>query len=222
MRRATVLLVGLLAAIAACEQYHPTALDNIKPASERDRDFAAKLGSQTSALKVLNTVETRAGGIVEPMLDAREGLELWRLSIAGPVAVAEGVLDGRAFAGVYWTREDRVVRRREMIGAPITDPEGFAPTGRTRLRAQGDTRILVTARELVSGKARARSQLRFRDASTGTDEGGVTALREALGSGARIEDAWCIDEVVAVLAEDALWVFAFDELTLSEVSRYPR
>lgn len=211
----------LLATGAACEQYHPTSVDNIQLASERDRDFAAKVGSETSALKVVNTIETRAGGIVEPMLDAREGLTLWRLSIAGPVAVAEGALDGRAFAGVYWTRDDRVIRRREFVGVPLREPEAFSPKGRSRLRADGDTRILVTARDLVSGEARARKQVRFRDATTGRDDGGVTALRRALGSGSSIEHAWCIDDLVAVMTEDALWTFVFDELEPTEVSRYP-
>jgi hypothetical protein len=208
--------------VVGCEQYHPTAPAHIRPASERDRDFAAKVGSETSARKVFNTVETRASGIVDPMLDERPGLEVWRLSVVGPVAVAEGVLDGRAFAGVYWTRDDRVIRKREMVGSTLADPEAFAPKGRSRMRAPGDTRILRSAYDLVSGKARARERVRFRDAASGRDDGGVTALRQALGDGKAIEDAWCIDDVVAVLAEDALWVLSFDELEMTEVSRYPR
>jgi hypothetical protein len=209
---------------AACEQYHPTAPSHIRPASERDRDFAAKVGAETSRRRVVNTVETRAGGIVEPMLDKKPGLTLWRLSVTGPVAVAEGAVDGRAFAGIYWTRDDRIIRRRELLGAPIDDLESFAPKGRGRLRAAGDMRTLESARGLVAGEHSPPSNVRFRDAATGRDDGGAAAVREILAPAqrSRIEDAWSIDDVVAVLTPDSLWVIAFDELAIVEISRYPR
>ncbi len=215
--RTAALVFAALAGIG-CEQYHPTAATHVRPASEEDRAFATAVDEDGSRRRVINKVETRAGPVVEPVLDARPRLSLWRLSLTGPVAIAEGSLDGRAFAGVYWTRDDEIVAQREWQGAAVTD--AFAPDGPTRLRAAGDARQLSRARDIVSGKADPPLELVYRDADVGSQDGGASRLREAIGAGRRVRDGWSVGKLAVVVTERALWTVRFESGEIVEVSHY--
>jgi hypothetical protein len=219
--RTRLAALALVAATTGCEQYHPTAPTHIRPASDADRAFAAKVGEEKERRRVVNQIEGRAGPIVEPTLKTRDGLVQQRLHLIGPVAVVEGLLDGRAFAGVYWTRDGEIVRRREWFGVAPVDATGFAPTGATRLRAAGDTIQLEIARRLVGGRSAPPPDVRFRDASSGRHDEGSRALTRVVAAGVRVREGWSVGQAAVLLAEDGLWVLVFTDGRVAEVTRYP-
>lgn len=219
MRNAPALLLtfGLL---ASCEQYHPTAPDHIRPASEEDKRFATKVGEEKERRKIINKLEARAGTAVEPMLEDRPGFELERLLLTGPVGIAEGSLDGRTFGAVYWVRDKKIIKRREFVGAAPADPDSFRVQKNKRLRGPGDLQQLRHARAVVAAKRPIPDAVEFRDGQTGAADGGSSALRERIGKGQSVIDGWSVGVVAVVLTEDALWSFVFDDDAPSIVTRY--
>jgi hypothetical protein len=204
-----------------CSQYHPTAPDHIRPASEEDIAFAAPLGGPSkTARRVVNAVDHRAEAVVARWIADQAGLSPWRRAVAGPVAIVEGIRDGHAFAGVYWVHGEHIVRRIEHRGAPLPDPEAFAPAVDDRHRGAGDAAQLRSARELVARTAVPPSRARFHDAQRGEASDDPDRLRAAIGPGKRALDGWSIGSIAAVLTPGELWVLEFEDERIVTVTRY--
>jgi hypothetical protein len=203
--------MGLL----GCGQYHPTAPDHIRPATERDKEFAAKVGDEAKRRRVVNEVEERAGPTIEPWIKERPDLEAARISVAGPVAVIEGTLDQHVFAGVYWVRGGQIIRTREFVGEETTD--SVALDGSKRSRGSGDLQQLRVARAVVSGKRDAPPKTAFAE---GAFVGDRTDLDARVRGGKRIVDGWSVGRLAFVMTADDLWVFRFERERVVEARRY--